>query len=80
MEGLLSTGPTPSSFHIMKLLKHFVPHVPRRKVWLNAQFMGRIEGSQTPVLEDIGPYKIIFRLRAFASPVIFISLNTCVFG
>ena len=49
MDGLLSTGPTPSSFHIMKLLKHFVPHGPRRKVWLNAQFMGRIEGSQTRV-------------------------------
>ena len=34
-------------FIYMKLLKHYMPHVPHRNVWLSAQFMGRVEGSQT---------------------------------
>ena len=34
-------------FIYMKLLKHYMPHVPHRKVWLSAQFMGTVEGNQT---------------------------------
>ena len=33
----------------MKLFKHYVAKVLHRKVWLNAQLMGRINGSQTAV-------------------------------
>ena len=33
----------------MKLLKHYVANITHMKVWLSAQLMGRIEGSQTSV-------------------------------
>ena len=43
----------------MKLLKHYGVSVRLRKVWLSAQLMGRIEGSQTAVTVGILVGKIM---------------------
>ena len=36
-------------FTAIMLLDHYIVNVAHRKVWLNAQYMGRVEGSQTRV-------------------------------
>ena len=50
----------------MKLLKQYVVTVADRKVWLGAQFMCRIEGSQLESKVGITNYKNFYKLTKVA--------------